>query len=253
MRDALELYLIHPQRYSFVALNTRRGALADAMFRHALSLLWDRGRFANDFHHGLVRPIGAPTFGKAVPDKFDRALAGRVLDQAGFVDTDGDGVREVGGHAIRITFLVPAGSKTLSAEVRAYAMDLRRAGLLLDITSLDGAALFSRVEQGDFDLCALTWDGRQDEDPRLLLTAQGDFQYTGYKSERFVAAVEQVRDAPSPAARRPLLQRLADVLATDRPALFLYRHEVPALVAKRVHGLAAVGDRLDLRFVWVDP
>jgi hypothetical protein len=50
-----------------------------------------------------------------------------------------------------------------------------------------------------------------------------------------------------------VLQQIADILASDRPALFLYRHDVPMLAAKRVHGLAAVGDKLDLRSVWVDP
>jgi len=253
LRDALELYLLQPNRYSFVALNTRRGVLADPVFRQALSLLWDRARFASELHHGLVRPIGAPTFGTAPPDKFDRALAGRLLDQAGFRDTDGDGVREVGGTPIRLTFLVPANSKTLSSEVRAFAMDLRRAGILLDTTSLDGATLFARVERGDYDLCGLTWDGRKDEDPRLLVGSQGDFQYTGYKSERFSTTIDRLRTAPSPTARAPILQQLADILATDRPALFLYRHDVPTLAARRVHGLAAVGDKLDLRSAWVDP
>jgi len=62
-----------------------------------------------------------------------------------------------------------------------------------------------------------------------------------------------LRAAPSAASRAPLLQQLAELLATDRPALFLYRHDVPTLVSKRVHGLAAVGDRLDFRSVWVDP
>jgi peptide/nickel transport system substrate-binding protein len=253
LRDALELYLLQPHRYSFVALNTRRGVLADPIFRQALSLLWDRARFASEFHHGLARPIGAPTFGTASPDKFDRELAARLLEQAGFRDTDGDGVREVGGTPIRLTFLVPAASRTLSSEVRAFAMDLRRAGILLDTSSLDGATLFSRVEHGDYDLCGLTWDGRKDEDPRLLLSAQGDFQYTGYKPDKFTAAIDRLRTANSPATRVPLLQQLADMLASDRPALFLYRHDVATLAAKRVHGLAAVGDRLDFRSVWVDP
>jgi peptide/nickel transport system substrate-binding protein len=253
LRDALAVFLLQPHRYSFVALNTRRGVLADPVFRHALSLLWDRERFASEFHHGLVRPIGAPTFGTAPPDKFDRALAGRLLDQAGFRDTDGDGVREVGGTPIRLTFLVPASSKTLASEVRAFAMDLRRAGILLDTSNLDGVTLFSRVERGDYDLCGLTWDGRKDEDPRLLMGSQGDFQYTGYKTERFSNAMDHLRTAPSPAARAPVLQQIADILASDRPALFLYRHDVPMLAAKRVHGLAAVGDKLDLRSVWVDP
>jgi peptide/nickel transport system substrate-binding protein len=253
LRETLDLYLLTPERYSFIALNTRRGVLADANVRHALSLLWDRVRFAGEFHHGLVRPVGAPTFGEAPADPFDRVEAGRLLDQAGFKDTDGDGVREVGGAPIRLAFLSPSSSHTLSLEIRAFAMDLRRAGILLDTTSVDSTALVSRVERGEFDLTALTWDGRKDEDVRLLVGAQGDYQYTGYHSERFSWLVDQLRNAASPLGRAPLLQQLAEVLATDRPALFLYRHDVPALVGKRVHGLAAIGDQLDFRSVWVDP
>jgi ABC-type transport system substrate-binding protein len=81
----------------------------------------------------------------------------------------------------------------------------------------------------------------------------GDFQYTGYRPEKFTSAIDRVRSATSPPARAPLLQQLADILATDRPALFLYRHDVATLAAKRVHGLAAIGDRLDFRSVWIDP
>ena len=43
------------------------------------------------------------------------------------------------------------------------------------------------------------------------------------------------------------------VIADEQPVIFLYRTDVPALVSTRVHGLAAIGDRLDLRKVWLDP
>jgi ABC-type oligopeptide transport system substrate-binding subunit len=132
-------------------------------------------------------------------------------------------------------------------------MDLRRAGILLDSVTVDGAALLGRLDRGDFDMAALTWDGRQDEDPRLMLTGQGEFQYTGYRSDAFAALIDSVHAAASPAARAPILQELAALLGKDRPALFLYRHDVPAVASRRVHGLAAVEDRLDLRGVWVEP
>jgi peptide/nickel transport system substrate-binding protein len=253
LRDVLRLYVQTPERYSFVALNTRRGVLADPAFRRALSLLWDRARLAEEFHHGLMRPIGGPTFGNVPTDKFDRAQAAQVLEQAGFRDTNADGVREVGGAAIRLIFLLPAGARTLAAEAKAFAMDLRRVGLLLDTTTVDNATLVARVMRADFEMAALTWDGRRDEDPRLLLGSQGDFQYTGYRSERFSTTIDMLRAASSPSERVALLQQLAEILAKDHPALFLYRHDVPMLVSTRVHDLAAVGDRLNLQSVWVDP
>ncbi|MGA7744064.1 MAG: ABC transporter substrate-binding protein [Polyangia bacterium] len=253
LRDAFELWWLTPDRTSFVVPNHRRGPLGDARFRQALSLLWDRTRFAEEIHHGLARPIGAPTFAEVPPDPMDRKQASALLEDAGFRDSDGDGVRDVGGVPIRLTFLLPAGARSLAAEVRAFALDLRRAGLLLDTITVDASTLQSRLDRGDFDLVTLTWEGWRDEDPRLLCGSQGQLAFSGYRSEHLQSLIEQVRLAPGPAARVPVLQQVGEWLASDRPVIFLYRHDVPALVAKRVHGLAGVGDRLDLRSVWVDP
>jgi peptide/nickel transport system substrate-binding protein len=253
LRDTLELWWLTPDRTSFVVPNHRRGPLGDARFRQALSLLWDRARFADEVHHGLTRPVGAPTFAQVPPDPMDRMQAVSLLEAAGFRDTDGDGVRDVGGVPIRLTFLLPAGARSLAAEVRGFALDLRRAGLLLDTATVDPGTLQARLDRGDFDLATLTWEGRRDEDPRPLCGSQGQLNFIGYRSEHLQSLLDQVRLAPGPAARVPALQQVGEWLASERPVIFLYRHDVPALVAKRVHGLAGVGDRLDLRSVWVDP
>jgi len=175
------------------------------------------------------------------------------LESAGFRDSDGDGVRDVGGVPIRLSFLLPSGARSLAAEARGFALDLRRAGLLLDTVAIDASSLQARLDGGDFDLATLTWEGRRDEDPRLLFGSQGQLSFSGYRSEPLQVLLDQVRLAVGPAARVPVLQHLGEWLASERPVIFLYRHDVPALVAKRVHGLAGVGDRLDLRSVWVDP
>jgi peptide/nickel transport system substrate-binding protein len=253
LRDTLELWWLTPSRYSFILPNHRRGPLADARFRHALSLLWDRKRFAEEIHRGLKHPIGAPTFATVPADPFDRARAMALLDESGFRDTDGDGVRDVGGEPIRLNFLLPAGARNLATELKAYALDLRRAGLLLDTVPVDAAGLQSRLERGDFDLATLTWEGQPDEDPRVLLASQGQLSPSGFHSETLQSLIDGVVLAANPAGRAPLLQKLGEWLANERPIIFLYRQEVPALANRRVHGLAGSGERLDLRGAWVDP
>jgi peptide/nickel transport system substrate-binding protein len=253
LRETLELWWLSPTRYSFILPNHRRGPLADARFRHALSLLWDRKRFAEEIHRGLKQPIGAPTFAKVPADPFDRAQAAALLDESGFRDTDGDGVRDVGGEAIRLTFLLPSGARNLAIELKSYALDLRRAGLLLDTVAVDAAGLQSRMDRGDFDLACLTWEGQADEDPRLLFGNPGQLAPAGYHSDVLQGLLDGVVAASGPSARVSLLQGLGEWLAKERPIIFLYRQDVPALVNKRVHGLAGSGERLDLRGVWVDP
>jgi hypothetical protein len=49
-----------------------------------------------------------------------------------------------------------------------------------------------------------------------------------------------------------VLARIGKLLTDEQPAIFLYRYDVPALVSGRVRGLAAVGDRFDLRRAWLE-
>jgi peptide/nickel transport system substrate-binding protein len=111
----------------------------------------------------------------------------------------------------------------------------------------------ARVKKRDFELALMLWEGRPDEDPAILFSALGPFGAAGYRSTEVDAALDSLRRTTGPAERRPLLASLGAILARDQPVLFLYQFDVPILVASRVHGLTAVGDRLDLRRVWIDP
>lgn len=253
LRETLQLYRLTPERYSFMVLNHAREPLADARFRRALGMLWDRARFAEEVHRGLARPIAAPPFGHVDAPVFDRTAAAKLLDESGYLDSNGDGVRDRNGTPIRLTLLQSAGARALAIEAKAWAHELRRVGLLLDTVTIDPGVLLTRLKQGDFDIAPLLWDGLPDDDPRPLFGAQEDFNFSGHRSDSLQSVLDELRLADGPLRRAPLLQRIAEYLAREQPVVFLYRHDVPMLVSRRVHGLAAWGDRFDLRRVWVEP
>jgi peptide/nickel transport system substrate-binding protein len=249
-----ELYRLTPQRTSFLVVNHRHAPLADVRVRRALALLWDRERFARELHKDLARPIGGPVFGGAVPaPAFDRARAIKLLDEAGYRDTNADGVRDREGRPIRLTLLEVAGSRTLPVEAHAFVLEMRKAGLLVDVVATDAATVQARLARGEFDLAPMMWEELPDEDPSPLYAEGGLFNYGGYASSALEPLWDRLRTAPGAAGRRPLLEQIARIVADEQPVIFLYRTDVPALVSTRVHGLAAVGDRLDLRRVWLDP
>jgi peptide/nickel transport system substrate-binding protein len=253
------LLRLQPERTSFIVVNHRHEPLGDARLRRAMALLWDRVRFASELHKDLVRPIGGPTFGAAsgpgaaAAPAFDRKRAIALLAEAGYRDTNADGVRDRDGRPIRFTMLVPQGSRTLGVEVHAFVLEMRKSGLLVDVVNADPATFMARLRRGEFDLAPLMWEAAPDESPQPLFGAGGAFNYGGYVSPALEALWDGFRVAPGEAGRRPLLARMAQLITEDQPVIFLYRTDVPALVSTRVHGLAAVGDRLDLRRVWLDP
>jgi peptide/nickel transport system substrate-binding protein len=255
LRETLQLYRLTPERYSFLVVNHRRPLLASAAVRRALALLWNRPRLAEEVHRGLARPIGGPPLGQVdiAPLPFDLAAAERLLEGAGHRDGNGDGVRDRAGTPLGLTILLPTGARSVATEARAYAQDLRRAGLLANLVNVDPNAFLARLRQGDFDLAPMVWEGRPDDDPAALFGPQGELAFAGYRSAPLQQLLDQLRRADGPAGRAPVLQQIAELLAAEQPVIFLYRHDVPALVARRVHGLAGEGDRLDLRGVWLEP
>jgi peptide/nickel transport system substrate-binding protein len=250
--DSAVLYRLSPERFSVLVFNHRRELLADARVRRALSMLWDRDRFADEFHHRLVRPaIGLLSSEVQGWNGFDPGRAARLLDEVGLRDSDADGVRDRAGAPLRLVFLYATGSRVAAAEARAYAMDLRRVGLLLDPVAVDFAGLSGRLEAGAFDIAPVTWDGRLSDSPRLLLGSEGPLGLTGYRSEALLGILDSLRVAG--ATRSDQLARLSSLLQADMPLAPLYRHDVAAVVGKRVHGLSGEGADLDLSRVWLEP
>ena len=249
------LYRLASLRYSFLAVNSAHAPLSDARFRRAVAMLWDRKRFAGELHGDLARPIGGPPVAvgdDAPPPPFDRARATALLEEAGYRDSDADGVRDRDGKPIRLTMLQPAGHKLFNVEARAFVLEMRKAGLLVDLVSTDSATIMLRLKRGEFDLAPMTWQGAPDDVPAALFGADGAFNFGAYRSSALEAMLDEARAAAGPAARAPVLARIGKLLTDEQPAIFLYRYDVPALVSGRVRGLAAVGDRFDLRRAWLE-
>jgi peptide/nickel transport system substrate-binding protein len=247
------LVRLTPDRTSFLVVNHRHEPLGDVRVRKAMALLWDRERFAHELHKDLSRPISGPQFGGPLPPPlFDRKRAIAILQEAGYRDTNADGVRDRDGKPIRLTMITPTGSRTLPVEAHAFVLEMRKSGLLVDVVQTDPATFMARLRRGEFDLAPMMWQEQPDEDPSPLFAENGAFNYGGYRSTTLDGLWDELRTAEGEAGRRPVLGRIAQVIAEDQPMIFLYRTDVPALVASRVRGLGAVGDRLDLRRVWLE-
>jgi len=248
------LLRLRSRRYSFLSVNHLHYPLSDPRFRKALAMLWDRTRFAGELHNALARPIGGPPLVEDLPaPPLDRPRAATALDDAGYRDSNADGVRDHLGHPIRLTLLEPAGNRQFHVEAHAFALEARKVGILIDLLPADAATIQQRLKRGEFDLVPLIWEGTPDEDPEPLYGTGGAFNYGGYRSSTLEALIDEARGAVGPVARAPILARIARLLSDEQPVIFLYRYDIPALASTRVHGLAAVGDRFDLRRVWLDP
>lgn len=92
--------LLLPQYTALFFNQTKNDVLSDAGVRAALALAVDRAKIIRDALHGQAAPLSVPitsgffTFENLPQGNFDSEKAKQNLDEAGWKDTDGDGVRE---------------------------------------------------------------------------------------------------------------------------------------------------------------
>ncbi len=241
----LQLISFPTERESYLAVNHGHALLGQLAVRRALSALWDRSAIAEELHHGLAVPIGAPRFAPDVPAPvFDPAAAARWLREAGVIG-EPSAKRRLAPIRHRLG-LLHGGGKLAMAELRPFVERLRRLGIFVELVEVPAAELAVRLRSGTFDLALVAFEGRPHEDPRIRFGARGLLNHGNFHSLTVETLLDELRVNDSAAGRRSLDHRLGALLAEELPVIFLYRHIGMALVNERLADPCHAGGRLGL-------
>ena len=151
-------------------LNTTRGPLQDIRVRQAFMFAIDRPRIIENLFFGLVDPAygplsaSTPLYWTGVEDYYDYDLdrAQQLLDEAGWVDTDGDGIRDKDGEPLSLfapTLLEPETMVAVQAEVA-------RAGIDLQVETVLKARQDELIFGNGYDVLVIRWVSN---DPSVLI------------------------------------------------------------------------------------
>ena len=237
-----------PRAYFFIVWNARRGPLADARVRRALTMLIDRTRFIQIAFGGRARPItgpyppGSPSYDSAIaPWPYDPTAARALLDQAGV-------------KTLKLAFLSTAGSRTVEQLATLMKEDLAHAGVELEVQTVDFAVQLDRLRKHAFDASALQWTMSAEQDNYNLFHSsqiEGGQNYGAFKNARADEILTAIRSAPDDDARHALDRSLHQLVHAEQPYTFLASPEVETLIAPRVHGLVPSTDGFGFAEVWV--
>lgn len=252
---ALELA---PPRLRYLAFNTARSPLDDARVRHALALLVDRRVIAKRVFDGLARPAlwpiwpGGPVSGTeaAVPD-FDPAGASKLLDAAGWIDSDKDGIRDQAGKQLRLTLIGaerPALKETSSGppiktEREMFVEAARRAGVIIDVKTGGDAFFDKRRSDGSWDIVEQQFGGMVDGDITNLVAGKDPARPGQPRVDRTLDAMGAAWD---PSERARLAPELAAGLAETWPIAGIVAEVPQGLVHKRVANVHVWDGWIDL-------
>ncbi len=211
------------------------GPLADVRFRQAVGYALNLDDLVARFlqgqgvvgNPGQVAPT-SPWHNPRVPQyPFDTAKAQRLLDDAGYLDRDHDGVRETAtGTPLRFPLILANSDPIRVAELlQSY---LKAAGIQVTPQVMDGQARDSAAAQGRYDL-ALVGFGGLGGDPDGLRAkfdshskSKSFTRVHGYANPTFDSLAAQQLSTIDEAARKAIVDRMQVILAQDLPTIDLY-------------------------------
>ncbi len=149
-----------------------------------------------------------------------------LLDAAGWVDTNGDGIRDKDGRSMQFV-LATNDDATRSALITRIAQDWAQIGVLAQATPMTFAGLVNDLlAPRTFDAVLIGWETPGDPDPYPLWhstqVAGAGQNYSGWKDEQADRVMEKARAELDESARRQLYGEFQQIFADEAPALLLY-------------------------------
>ncbi len=243
------IYRLNMPRYFAVFFNqTKSKALSDETVRLALAYAVDKNKLIKEIFHGEGDPIETP-----IPPQlpgynpntkiYDYAVqhAKNILQAAGWIDSDGDGIREKEGVKIKFTLVstdwpeLRETSKMLKEMWQKIGADVEIKNVPINELQNDylktrsyEALLFGEVLNYDPDPFAF-WHSSQKKDPGL--------NFALYDNMEVDKLLEEARREADGKKREEKYKKFQEIVVDEVPAIFLYSPKYLYVQSKSIRGV----------------
>ena len=235
--------------------------LGDPAVREAIASAIDRTPIVEDLLGGRTEAATSPIgLGWAAPEgielpAYDPAAAQALLEEAGWVDGDGDGVREKDGVRASLEISTPAGQQVRDQTEQLLQQQLAAVGIELVINNVPAATLFGsweengKLKRGDFDIVEDTWGADLDPDAfvsQLFASDQIPTEENGGEGWNFFrlqdpeldALIEEARSTLDQEERRATYAEVAQRIVDSLVYIPLYKRALINAFRTEVEGEA---------------
>ncbi len=265
-RKAYSKYQYPANAYTYFGFNLKDPRFADRRVRRAFAHAISKQELIDGVRLGLAREATGPykpgTWAynpDVVRFPYDPEKAKALLAEAGWKDTDGDGILDRNGEPFTFTIRTNQGNEERKKVAEIVQRRLKDIGVAAEIQILEWAAFIKEfVKKRRFEAIILGWgiglDPDQYEVWHSSKTGPDELNHISYANPEVDQLLELGRASCRREERKKYYVRLQEVLAEDQPILFLYFPDALPVVASRVHGIEPSPNGITYNFIrWYVP
>lgn len=223
--------------WEFVAYNPRKvPQFADPRVRRALGLAVDvpgiiRQLRMEDFTTPASGPYPPIFTGIYDPRRMrplgtDTAQAKRLLDEAGWRDTDGDGIRDKDGRPFRFTLITNTGNQRRADVSQILQRMWRNIGVDLRLQSYELGTFQSKmIIERDYEAALGSWGVELSPNLSAMWDPEAAFNITDYRNPEVTRLLQEAERQPTEQLANPLWVAAAERIVQDQPYTWLYYYD----------------------------
>ena len=209
--------------------------LSDKRVRRAIGYAIDKQQISEKVYRGLWKPAysdQAPLSWAYDPGNesrlvYDSAKAMALLDEAGWKDSDGDGVRDRDGQKLSLQISTPAGKPGRERTEQVIQEQLRKVGIEISIKNYNATLFFGTLEEGGilktgkYDLGMFAWTSPTDPDNYTIFAADqvppAGQNSTFWRNEEATELLREGRRTVDREKRKSIYAKVQAILADEMP------------------------------------
>jgi peptide/nickel transport system substrate-binding protein len=249
--------------YTYMGLNMKPGAgrtpyFSDKKLRKAMACLMPvdeiiavvaRGKAAPI--DGFILPAQKEYQAHPTQQKQNEEKAAQWLDEAGWTDSDNDGIRDkvMGGKRVPLSISVSYMISPVTEDlVRIIKNAFFRKGVEIRPNGLEFSAFYEQAYAHNFDAMLGAWSSSSlAEDPRQIWhseswSADGS-NFVGFTNARCDSLIERANTEMNPTVRKRIMNDLQTLVQEEQPYVFLYNATKKVVLHKRFGAVKLCSER----------
>ncbi|MBR0260790.1 MAG: ABC transporter substrate-binding protein [Selenomonadaceae bacterium] len=247
-KDGYKLSQVETSRVYQAAFNFNTPELQDLNVRKAISMAIDKENFTKVLLNGNGAPAIGPfpanlTFGgdKVHSVSYDLDAAKKLLADAGWNDSDGDGYVDKNGKNLELRWLTYTSRQELPLLAEAAQASLKQIGIKLNVNATDNYKTF--LKSGDYDIFSKAIVTAPTGDPEYYFTSHivpGAVDNAGfYDSEQIAALENELHNTFGADKRSELAIKMSQQVLDDCALIYASHLRMSFVMKPNVEGFKA--------------